>query len=274
MNSVHTASGVSRRLVVVTRVADRHWHALEDDEVVGRGVAVRRPDGRYFLGIDSWHCSVFDRLADAMLTDLPRPLYTLVDETDDDLAGHWWRAGFRTRRRERVCLVPTDPRANGLGSAAPPTGVAILPVGAALEGPLRALDRVVRDEVEATLGWQEMPAEVLPRPDGGALGGPVGEPVVDPSRYAVALEEDGRYAGLLRLSPLPRQPRLGLIAVRADRQRRGIARALLAEALGAVHRSGVPAVSAEVNEANPAAVALFESVGAVRESSNLELVAR
>ncbi|MGW4563021.1 GNAT family N-acetyltransferase, partial [Streptomyces sp. NPDC004561] len=78
--------------------------------------------------------------------------------------------------------------------------------------------------------------------------------------------------GLVRVAPLTRQPRIGLLAVRADRQRRGIARALLAHALGSLHRSGTASAWAEVNESNAAATALFESIGARRTASTLELV--
>jgi ribosomal protein S18 acetylase RimI-like enzyme len=121
------------------------------------------------------------------------------------------------------------------------------------------LDREIRDEVEATLGWRNMPAEVLAR--------------LEPAKYAVAAQSD-RYVGLARVAPLPRQPRIGLIAVRADMRRRGIARALLAEVLGSIHRRGIPSASADVNQSNQAALALFEGVGARRASSNLELVVR
>jgi ribosomal protein S18 acetylase RimI-like enzyme len=247
----------------ISRVADSHWHAVEDDLVVGRGHASHRPDGRIFLSIDAWHGAVFAELADVMLADLPRPLFTVVDEADLDLASHWRRAGFTVRRREWEYLVPTDPRATGLDAVLPPPGVTIVPVGGAAAAPLRALDRVVRDEVEAAVGWPEMPAEVLPRP--------AGVTVLDPSKYAVAAEAD-RYVGLVRLATVTRQPRIGLVAVRADRQRRGIARALLANVLGSLHHGGTEAASAEVNEANPAAMALFEGVGARRTGSNLELV--
>ena len=46
--------------LVITRVAERQWHALDDDLVVGRGDASPRPDGRLFLSVDAWHDSVFD----------------------------------------------------------------------------------------------------------------------------------------------------------------------------------------------------------------------
>jgi ribosomal protein S18 acetylase RimI-like enzyme len=265
MNPVHFTSGMDEHAVVITRVADRQWHAVEDDLTVGRGDVSHRPDGRTFLSIDAWHGAVFDQLADAMLADLPKPLYTVVDETDLDLTSQWERAGFRTRRREWEYLVPTDPQDTGLGSALPPSDVRIVAVGEAQEGPLRTLDRVIRDEVEAAVGWQEMPAEVLPLP--------AGVTVLDPSKYAVAAQSDG-YVGLLRVAPVIRQPRIGLIAVRSDQHRRGIARALLAHVLGSLHRCGIETASAEVNESNRAAMALFEGVGARRAGSNLELVLR
>ncbi|MGI5247154.1 GNAT family N-acetyltransferase [Dactylosporangium sp. CA-139066] len=243
---------------MITRVATGQWHALDDDLVVGRGDASPRPDGRLFLSIDTWQAAVFDRLAEAMLAALPRPLYTVVDEADLDLTSTWERAGFTTRRREWEYVMPTDPRVTGLDRAAAPPGVTTLPVGAGETAPLRRLDRAIRAEVEATVGWQEMPAEILSIP-------------VDPGRYAVAAEP-GAYVGLARVVPLPRQTRIGLIAVRADRRRRGIARALLAEVLGAAHERGIATASADVHEANAAAIALFEGAGAHRASSNLELV--
>jgi ribosomal protein S18 acetylase RimI-like enzyme len=265
MNALHSTSDMGEQTMVISRVAERQWHAVEDDRVVGRGDASRRPDGRIFLSIDAWHGAVFDQLADAMVADLPKPLYTVVDEADLDLTSHWERASFTVRRREGEYLVPTDAGITGLGSVLPPPGVTIAAVGEAQEAPLRALDRVIRDEVEATVGWQEMPAEVLPRPGGVT--------VVDPSKYAVAVESD-EYVGLVRVAPVVRLPRIGLIAVRADRHRRGIARALLAHVLGSLHVSGIETVSAEVNESNEAAMALLEGVGARRAGGNLELVLR
>jgi ribosomal protein S18 acetylase RimI-like enzyme len=252
--------------IVITRVAERQWHAVEGDQVVGRGDTSRRPDGRLFLSIDSWHGAVFDQLAEAMLTDLPRPLYTVVDESDLDLTSCWQRAGFATGRREWEYLVPTEPQVTGLGSVLPPEGVTMVPAGAAQEGPLREVYTAIRDEVDATVGWESMPAEILGRPDG--------TPLLDPSKYAVAARSD-RYVGLVRVTGrVTRQPRIGLLAVLSHQRRRGIARALLAHVLGSVYRSGVETAWAEVNESNGAATALFEGAGARRVSSNLELVLR
>ncbi|MFB9235502.1 GNAT family N-acetyltransferase [Plantactinospora siamensis] len=246
--------------VLISRVAAGQWHALEDDLVAGRAETSRRPDGRTFVSVDAWHDATFDRLAEAMLAALPRPLYTVVDEADLELTARWQRAGFAVRRREWEYAVPTDPRVTGLDSA-PPPGVMILPVGAAEEAPLRALDRQIRAEVEAGPGWADMPAEVLARPQ------------LDPAKYAVAALS-GRYVGLLRVAMVTRQPRIGLVAVRAEHQRRGIGRALLAHTLGALHRIGKDTAAAEVTESNVAATALFDGIGARRAGSNLELILR
>ncbi|QUW84034.1 GNAT family N-acetyltransferase [Streptomyces mirabilis] len=263
MNTKPFTSGLSENAVMITRVADRQWHALDDDLVVGRGHAEHRHDGRLFVSIDAWHDATFDRLAEVMLAQLPAPLYTVVDEADVELTAGWRRAGFTIRRREWEYVVPTDPRVTGLGEVLPPSGVTIVPAGHADECLLRAVDRAIRDEVEATAGWwQSMPAEVIPRPED--------DTIVDPSKYAVAAAPD-RYLGLIRVATVNR-PRIGLVAVRAGEQRRGIARALLAHALGTQHRSGFAAAYAEVHESNQAASALFESIGARPMSSNLELV--
>ncbi|MER6379405.1 GNAT family N-acetyltransferase [Streptomyces sp. NPDC001250] len=263
MNTKPFTTGLSENAVMITRVADRQWHALDDDLVVGRGHAEHRPDGRLFVSIDAWHDATFDRLAEAMLAELPAPLYTVVDEADVELAAGWRRAGFTIRRREWEYAVPTDPRVAGLDEVLPPSGVTIVPAGQADESLLRAVDRAIRDEVEATDGWwQSMPAEVIPRLEGGTI--------VDPSKYAVAAAPD-RYLGVIRVVTVNR-PRIGLVAVRAGEQRRGIARALLAHTLGTLHRSGFAAAWTEVHESNQAASALFEGIGARPMSSNLELV--
>jgi ribosomal protein S18 acetylase RimI-like enzyme len=261
MEPAHFLPGARDRTAVITRVAPRHWHALDDDRVVGRGEATERPDGRTFLSIDAWHSAVFDQLAAAMLADLPRPLHTVVDEADQDLIAHWHRAGFTTRRREWECLVPTDlaldPRMR--------PGLVLVPFGEADEDRLNDLDRDIRAEVDATLGWSELPVEVLPRPADGT--------VVDPSKYAVA-ELSGLYVGMLWVGALARTPRIGLVAVRAAFQRQRIATTLLAYTLDHLRRRGFRQAFADVAEVNEPATALFDGIGARRVSSNLELVIR
>jgi GNAT superfamily N-acetyltransferase len=251
--------------VVIDRIVEGlRWHALDDDEVVGRGDALRRPDGRVFLGIDAWRAEVFHKLAATMLADLPGPVYTLVDGDDHAAQALWRGAGFVARRLERVYTIPTDPEVTGLGQVSPPPGVTILPMGQAEEGPLCELDRVVRKEVSATDGWESMPTELRTRPD-GTVG------VIDPSTYVVAAQ-DGEYLGQARVALVPRRSRLGLVAVRAAHRRRGLARAMLAEMLGSLHRSGISSLITEVDDLNKPAMALFEGIGAQHVGDALELL--
>jgi GNAT superfamily N-acetyltransferase len=257
MNTKPYSAAPGGRALVVTRVADGQWHVLDDDLVAGRGHAARRPDGRMFVSIDAWHRAAFDRLAEEMVAELPAPLHTVVGEADVEETAAWRRFGFTIRRREWEFVVPTGP-----GLSRVPAGVRIIPAGEADEKSLRALDRAIRAEVEAGAGWQSMPAEVRPRAKG--------DTIVDPSRYAVAAASD-RYLGLVRVVTATRQPRIGLVAVRSGEQRRGIARALLSHVLETLHVSGVAAASAEVDESNEAALALFEGIGGRRTSSILEL---
>ncbi|MEU3552701.1 GNAT family N-acetyltransferase [Streptomyces fragilis] len=267
--------------VTVTRAAEDRWEAAADDgTVVGRGDVSRRPDGRLFLSVDVWQDAAFDRLAAAMLAELPAPLHTLVGDEDHDRRSSWERLGFTVGRRERAYDLPTDPRVTGLGAVPLPAGVAILPAGEADESRLRALDRAIREEVGATVGWHTMPAELVP--------GPPGDTVVDPSKYAVAVRggtpsgaggdggaaggDGGAYVGLVRVVRVRRRARVGLIAVRADERRRGTGRALLAHALNTLARDGVSTAWAEVDASNTAALSLVEGAGARRAGACLELV--
>lgn len=251
-------------LVVISRVAAGvHWHALDDDVVVGRGHALRRPDGRVFISVDSWRDDAFERLAAAMLCDLGSPVYTVVDEDDREVYERWRSLGFVDHRREVELLVPTAAEVTGLSGVSLLPGARILPAGSADRDRLRDLDQVLRDEINATIGWQHMPAEVArPSEEQGRF---------DPSRYVVAVQED-RYVGLTRIAPLPRRPRLGLIAVRTAYRGQGLARAMLAEAFRPLHESGVTGVCADVDQLNERAMALFAGLGARHVGGALELV--
>jgi GNAT superfamily N-acetyltransferase len=115
----------STRTIQVVRIAPAHWHALEDDCVVGRGHTTYRPGDRLFVSIDAWHASTFDLLADAMLAALPRPLHTLVDEADTDLTRQWEGYGFVRHRREWEHVIATDPGVTGVDSSHRPRGTTV-----------------------------------------------------------------------------------------------------------------------------------------------------
>ncbi len=257
MDSTYFTADAAAPDAVITRVTPTQWLAEAGGAVVGSGDVSRRPGPRQFVSIDAWQPKVFDQLAAAMTPALPRPLYTLVDAAHADVVSHWERAGFVVRRREWECLLET-----GNARYAPPPGVRIEGFGQADEDRIRELDRAIRAEVDADLGWHEMPFEFF---------GPDAPGALDPAKYAIATT-GGEYVGLIRVVHVARQAKIGLLAVRREHQRQGIGRALLAHALDALHARGIDTVFVEVNEANPAAVAQF--AGARRISSNLELVLR
>jgi GNAT superfamily N-acetyltransferase len=252
-------------VAVVVRVTPGvHWHALEDDVVVGRAHALHRQDGRVFVSVDSWRDDVFEQLAEAMAHDLRRPLYTMVDEDDREHLGRWSSLGFVDSRREDEYAVPTAPEVTGLGSAALPPGFSLVEADRADEDRLRLLDQRLRQDVPGSRGWVHTPAEFH--------RWTFDHRMFDPSTYLVAVHA-GEYVGLARIARA-RLPRLGLVGVLPAHRRRGVARALLAAAFRPLHERGVGHVAAEADETNTAGTALLMGIGAQRTGGAVELVRR
>jgi ribosomal protein S18 acetylase RimI-like enzyme len=242
-----------------------HWHALEDDVVVGRGHALHRADGRAFISIDTWADDVFVALAEAMTQDLPSPVYTVVADDDREHLGRWSLRGFVDNRREDEYLVPTAPEITGLRTAALPAGITLIGADQADVEQLRRLDQELRQDVPGYAGWVNNPE------DWHRLR--FENRFFDPTTYLVAVHRD-EFVGLVRIMALPRQPRLGLIGVLPPYRRQGLARAMLAAAFRPLHERGTTGVSAEADESNPASRNLLRGVGAQRTGGAIELVHR
>jgi len=242
-----------------------HWHALEDDIVVGRGHALHRPDGRAFISIDTWADDVFVALAEAMTRDLPSPVYTVVAEDDREHLGRWSMRGFVDNRREDEYLVPTAPEITGLRSATLPDGFTLIGADQTEVDRLRRLDQDLRQDVPGYAGWVNTPEEFHRLRFENRF--------FDPATYLVAVHED-EYVGMVRIMALPRVPRLGLIGVRPEYRRRGLARVMLATAFRVLHERGIAGVSAEADESNPASRNLLRGIGAERTGGAIELVHR
>ncbi len=191
-------------------------------------------------------------------------MYTVVDDDDREVLGRWSSRGFVDHRRELEYVIPVAAEATGLDGAELPPDTSVLAAGQIDAAGLRELDRRLRAEINGSLGWGSMPPQFLPPPSDPAR--------LDTSPYTVAVHA-GEYAGLLRIWPLPRRPRLGLIAVRLAHRRRGLARALLADAFVRFHAQGVSHVSAEVDATNEPAKALLANLGAACSGGAVELMA-
>jgi ribosomal protein S18 acetylase RimI-like enzyme len=132
---------------------------------------------------------------------------------------------------------------------------------------LRELDDALRQDVPGTDGWRNEPDTFADQVTGDAQ--------FDPATYLVAVDDaSGAYAGLVRVWVRTPTSRLGLIAVRRDYRRRGLAMALLAAAFGAIVARGQREVETEVDETNVESNALMQRLGARRVGGAIELVRR
>jgi GNAT superfamily N-acetyltransferase len=260
-----TVSYMTPGLGTVVRVTPGvHWHALEDDVVVGRGHALHRPDGRVFVSADTWRDDVFETLATTMAADLGGPVYTVVAEDDIEHLGRWSALGFVDHRYEDEYLIPTDPAATGLAGARLPPGYTLRTADQVPEDDLRALDERLRQDVPGTAGWVNDPAEFREATYGPRF--------YDPSSYLVA-RHGTDDVGLVRVWR-GRVPRLGLVAVVPGHRNRGLARAMLATVFATLLERGVTSVCAEADRTNTASQTLLASLGAKRTGGVVELVRR
>lgn len=210
-----------------------------------------RPDGRCFVFGEP------DR-------DVPHGrVYAEADEADMARVQALARLGFAIHRRELVLRLSTDPAAWDVAAVEPPRGIELVRADRVDEEQLRLLDDLLRQDVPGTDGWTWTPdgfrEETYDSPD------------FDPATYLVALD-DGNGIGLARVWMRTDRPRLGLIGVRPDRRRKGVARALLAAVLTAVRERGASEVETEVDEANAASRQLLHGFGGRTVGTSLELV--
>jgi ribosomal protein S18 acetylase RimI-like enzyme len=183
--------------------------------------------------------------------------YAVVDESEEDIfAGR----GFFVRGRRHRYVLPTGPAPVG-----PPAGFGLISAAGSDVDRLFALDRALREQgAPATAGWGDDPAEFRRRT--------FSDPAFDPDTYLIAVEAaTGDYVGLVRIWTSPPSPYLGLVGVLPAHRRRGLATALLAAALGALHRRGHAGARCEVDETDTAANALVARLDARRVGGTIEV---
>jgi ribosomal protein S18 acetylase RimI-like enzyme len=254
--------------VRVVRAADLdEWRALDGEaNVVGDVRAFIRPDERCFLRFGSCRPEALASLVAAVADEFAQDLYVTISEKDEERRRLYETLGFSFNRRENEYLVPTDPDATRLRGVEPPPGFGFMRADEVDEERLRVLDDELRQDVPGTHGWKW---------DEAGFRAELEPPTFDPTTYLIAVEQDaGEYAGIVRVWNNPQRPRLGFIGVRAPHRRRGLAKALLAEAFAVLHERGKAEVSTEVDEANIASVSLIRGLGARRTGGSIELIRR
>jgi ribosomal protein S18 acetylase RimI-like enzyme len=252
---------------IARRPPELVWRALAGDEEVGIVRAFVRPDRRCYVRLESPRVDACELLLAAVAEDVGRDLHATIDETDGERSRLYERHGFVLDRRESEYRLPTDPAVNGLSGVEAPAGFVLVGADEVEEGRLRALDDALRQDVPGADGWRWDEA--------GFRAETFESPAFDPATYRVAVEErSGEHVGLARVWNNPDLPRLGLIAVLAPYRRRGLARALLANAFAVLHGRGATEVSAEVDDANVASRTLVEGLGARRTGGSTALIRR
>jgi ribosomal protein S18 acetylase RimI-like enzyme len=234
--------------------------------VVGTARALVRPDSRCFVFFDSCRADASEPLLTAVAESVGLDIYASADEADNEQLAAYLRLGFEVSRREGLYLIPTSPDATGLVNARVPAGLAVISAGNADEDRLRLLDDALRQDVPGADGW---------RWDVAGFHQETFSPAFDPATYLVATEHaSGEYAGLVRVWNDPEGPQLGLIAVLPRHRRRGLARALIAQAFDVLHERGKTEVTADIDDTNVASISLLTSLGGHRTDGSIELIKR
>jgi ribosomal protein S18 acetylase RimI-like enzyme len=243
------------------------WNLVRGADTIASAHAMSRPDGRWFVSIDAWDDAAWAPLMTMMIKDLGCDLHTIVDESDEATQANWRRFGFEVARRELDYVIPVDPGVTGLVESRLPDGMVLLAADAVDETELRLLDDTLRADVPGGDGWLNDPQEFREHS--------FDERYFDPATYLVALDDAvPAFAGLVRITVLPRRPRLGLIGVAPAYRRRGLARALLAAAFVALHDRGFTHVGAEVDATSTATIRLLEQIGGQRTGASVVMVRR
>ena len=245
----------------------QRWLASRDGTVVAAVTTWLRPDDRTFLSFGGGEPAAIGPLADAVCAELPRAVYTTVEEADAESVKALQGAGFTTEVVGERFRIRFDRALAALERARIPSGFSIHPADTVDEDRLFALDNTIRHDVPGTDGWRgdrRWFHEEL-----------IESPPFDPEAYLVAIEDrTGDYAGLVRIWRNPTGPRFGLIGV--VRQHRGspVAAALLEQALSAASHWGQPTFVTETSPQNAAVYPRMRRIGAESEGRFLQLVRR
>lgn len=252
--------------VDVVRVADGlRWEARSSAGSAGHALAWSRPDRRMFVSFRDLAPEAYGPLVTAIDRDLGAVLYTTIDLAEQRRIEHLCEVGFRPARRESDYVLPVAEALNAIGEAGLPDGYLFQGVLEVPEQDLRQLDDRLRQAVPGTDGWEwDEPGFREETYDSEAF---------DPELYWIAAEEsNGERVGIVRVWNRPEAPRLGLIAVLADHQRRGISRSLLGKVFATLGSRGVETVATEIDDTNDASRGLLLGLGARRVGGSVEMV--
>jgi hypothetical protein len=143
--------------LIVTRPRAGEWHAVDGELDVGVAYAMRRPDQRWFVSLDSWRDDAYQPLLTAVGSDIQHDLYITVNDSDFEQLDRCRTLGFTVSRREDEYRVPTDPAITGLEQASFPAGLHAISAADADVDALRLLDDLLREDIPGADGWVNDP---------------------------------------------------------------------------------------------------------------------
>jgi len=234
-----------------------HWLAWDAGRIVGVLHPWRSPDGRLRLYFGRCRPDAYAPLAGVTTA----ACYATADTSDAEMLTALRAAGFTEHRRENEYEIPVS-RAD----ADVPPGIRVITADRTELEPLMLLDCAIRADIPGSEGWQPDPVWFREET--------YDSPFFDPSAYRVALDDGGAYVGLARIwrrLPEQRHRRLGCVGVLAGFRRRGLGRALVAQALAPLAEAGETVVTAEADASNVASDALLRRFGARVTGGTIEL---
>jgi ribosomal protein S18 acetylase RimI-like enzyme len=231
-----------------------HWLAWDGEQVVGALHPWRRLDNRHTLYFDTCRPDAYAALAEV----IDGECYSPIDAANSDALEALTGIGFVEHRREHRYEIPLMHI-----DATVPDGLRIVTADRTDLEPLMMLDCALREDIPGSEGWRT--DRVWFREE------TYDSPFFDPLTYRVALDGD-TYVGLARvwLGPRP-EPRLGMVGVLAAYRRRGLGRALIAQAFAPLVERGEAIVVAEADATNVAPNALFTGLGGNVVGGTVEL---
>jgi predicted acetyltransferase len=226
---------------------------------------VLRPDGRLLVRPAAEWTPQAATAAAELATRRRVPALAHVDARATVQHAVLTAAGFVESRREAVVAISVEAALEALADAPLPADVRLRSAADVDEDRLRHLDDALRHDVPGTSGWRSTPEEFRDHT--------FVDPDFDPRTYLVAIDRtSGEYVGLVRIWMGSQGSRLGMVGVRREQRRRGIASALIAKALRAVRSTGVGEVTMTYDLMNDASKAIAERLGGRLLSTNVELV--
>jgi ribosomal protein S18 acetylase RimI-like enzyme len=224
-----------------------------------------RPDGRLLVRPAAEWTAQAAAAAAELATRRRVPALAHIDVRATVQHAALTEAGFVESRREAVFAISVEAALEALADAPLPAVVRLRSAAEVDEDRLRLLDDELRQDVPGTSGWRSTPEEFRDHT--------FADPDFDPTTYLVAIDgTSGEYVGLVRIWMGPRGSRLGMVGVRREQRRRGIASALIAKALRAVRSAGVAEVTMTCDLMNEGSKAIAERLGGRLLRINVELV--